>query len=237
MDYGRFDVNRLLKTLVVVNGEHGGLDLAISRGGIQSLEALILARYYMFSQVYCHRTRRIYDIYLANYLKQHWGKKRLNNLLDVLVHDDYSMLNEIRRYINSDLDNKKDIRYWASRIFYRKHHTVILDTNHFASANQRQEMSRIQTRLTKEYAGYDFILDMEAKGTIHKFYVRGDEKMAEKFRVVSEAGDRIITDESRIIKQMPKEFQVVRLYVDCADQTVLTEIRNKAQELGKEIKE
>ncbi|MFB3763687.1 MAG: hypothetical protein ACE14P_00395 [Methanotrichaceae archaeon] len=39
-------------------------------GGLHSAEALLLARYFMFSQVYCHHVHRIYDIHLKDFLKR-----------------------------------------------------------------------------------------------------------------------------------------------------------------------
>jgi uncharacterized protein len=36
----------------------------VVRGGLESAEGLLIARYFMFSQVYIHSTRLIYDIYL-----------------------------------------------------------------------------------------------------------------------------------------------------------------------------
>ena len=44
--------------------------LGLETGGIQSAEALMLARYFMYSQVYFHRVRRIYDIHLMDFLKE-----------------------------------------------------------------------------------------------------------------------------------------------------------------------
>ena len=45
-------------------------DLGIEEGGLHSIESLLLARYAMFSQVYFHRVRRIYDIHLRDFLKE-----------------------------------------------------------------------------------------------------------------------------------------------------------------------
>jgi HD superfamily phosphohydrolase len=42
--------------------------LGVEEGGIQSAEALMLARYFMYSQVYFHPVRRIYDIHLKDFL-------------------------------------------------------------------------------------------------------------------------------------------------------------------------
>jgi hypothetical protein len=39
-------------------------------GGVFSAEALLLARYFMYAQVYFHRVRMIYDIQLIDFLKE-----------------------------------------------------------------------------------------------------------------------------------------------------------------------
>ena len=71
--YGRFDHYRLIDTLrILAIGNQGSLEpvLGVEEGGIQSAEALILARYFMYSQVYFHPVRRIYDIHLMDFLKE-----------------------------------------------------------------------------------------------------------------------------------------------------------------------
>lgn len=44
--------------------------LGILDGGIHSAEALMLARFFMFTQLYFHQVRRIYDIHLKDFLVQ-----------------------------------------------------------------------------------------------------------------------------------------------------------------------
>jgi len=94
--YGNFDYLRLLETLLVKDSQDLGLELAIDRGGIHTLEAMMLARYWMFNQVYLHKTRRIFDIYLLRYLKA-WYQDQYNNLVRVLEQDDLSIMTDIRR--------------------------------------------------------------------------------------------------------------------------------------------
>jgi len=68
---GLFDYHRLLNTLTVI--EHPVTDspvLAIEEGGLHAAEGLILARYFMFLQVYFHDTRRIYDRHLVDFLSE-----------------------------------------------------------------------------------------------------------------------------------------------------------------------
>ena len=85
--YGRFDHHRLIQTLkilppaatppnaeaaeegkVVDTTETSALELGVERGGLESAEALQLARYFMFSQVYLHPVRMIYDLHLKDFL-------------------------------------------------------------------------------------------------------------------------------------------------------------------------
>ena len=43
--------------------------LGIEQGGLQSSEALLWARYFMWTQVYLHHVRQVYDLHLADFLK------------------------------------------------------------------------------------------------------------------------------------------------------------------------
>jgi len=43
--------------------------LGVVRGGLESAEGLLIARYFMFSQVYFHPTRIIYDTHLKDFLQ------------------------------------------------------------------------------------------------------------------------------------------------------------------------
>src|SRR5947209_14623567 len=64
--YGKFDHYRLIDTLCILPNPPTGDDdtvrepaLGIEEGGLQSAEALLIARYMMYSQVYFHSVRRI----------------------------------------------------------------------------------------------------------------------------------------------------------------------------------
>jgi uncharacterized protein len=82
--YGKFDHHRLISTLRILprppvgNGIDGEEDedesreplLGIEHGGIHAAEALLLARYFMFSQVYYHPVRLMYDVHLQDFLRE-----------------------------------------------------------------------------------------------------------------------------------------------------------------------
>lgn len=74
--YGRFDHYRLIDTLRILPAAPTDKqttdslepELGVQEGGIHSAEALMLARYFMYSQLYFHPVRRIYDIHLKDFL-------------------------------------------------------------------------------------------------------------------------------------------------------------------------
>jgi len=75
--YGKFDHYRLIDSLRILPPGQDGNDeafdcrlpvLGISEGGLQAAESLQLARYFMYTQVYLHPVRRIYDIHLKDFL-------------------------------------------------------------------------------------------------------------------------------------------------------------------------
>jgi len=73
VSYGKFDHYRLIDTIrILPKDEYGSAEpaLGIEEGGLHSAEALLLARYFMYTQLYCHPVRRIYDIHLRDFLKK-----------------------------------------------------------------------------------------------------------------------------------------------------------------------
>ncbi len=68
--YGKYDLDRILVTLTVaMNPETQAPVLAVEEGGEHAAEALILARYMLFTQVYFQHTRRAFDIHSVEAVK------------------------------------------------------------------------------------------------------------------------------------------------------------------------
>jgi HD superfamily phosphohydrolase len=127
--YGKFDHFRLIDTLRILPKSTGEDDdsiepaLGIEEGGLHSAEALLLARYFMYSQVYFHQVRRIYDIHLKDFLME-WlpnGKFSSNAANIVKITD-----NEILTAISQAANNKKKKGHDpARRIIYREHFRLL----------------------------------------------------------------------------------------------------------------
>ena len=70
--YGKFDHHRLVDTMRVLPASRQSDEptLGVESGGLHSAEALLLARYFMFMQVYHHRVRVAYDFHLQQFLQE-----------------------------------------------------------------------------------------------------------------------------------------------------------------------
>ena len=69
--YGRYDWQRLVATVQAIPGtENSGPRVGVSEGGWHAVEGLILARYFMFTQVYFHKTRVAFDHHLKHALAE-----------------------------------------------------------------------------------------------------------------------------------------------------------------------
>jgi HD superfamily phosphohydrolase len=130
--YGRFDHNRLIDTLRVLprppqeRGDEGADEeregepaLGCERGGLESAEAMQLARYFMFAQVYFHSTRLIYDVHLKDFLAA-WlpdGKFSVNVAAHMKLTD-----NEVLAAIAAAAENADAPGHDPARRIQRREH-------------------------------------------------------------------------------------------------------------------
>ncbi len=128
--YGRFDHNRLIGTLRIIPGAPEGGDgnvdtdpqLGCERGGLESAEALMLARYFMFAQVYYHSARLAYNEHLKDFLTA-WlpGGKFPTDIDGHLAVSDSDVLTAIRSAAANPASDGHDP---ARRIAYRDHFRI-----------------------------------------------------------------------------------------------------------------
>jgi uncharacterized protein len=230
VEYGKFDFRRLIESLAVFkHPDTGRLQIGLEKGGEHVFEALLIGRYQMNTQVYYHRTRRIFDHYLTEYMKL-WGKKNYKTIEDVLKYDDLKLL------VQMDSDSKKtnDRSELAERIVSRRHHKVVYETGDSADFIKLAKVKRVFETLKKEYKGTHFFLD-DARGSIHKLTTPGSQEEREAFYLISKSGEmRLITEESAILEKIPHEFRTVRIYAD-ADPTIITKISTRSIEIAKGV--
>jgi HD superfamily phosphohydrolase len=95
--YGSFDLERLLDTMVAIHDpESGEWGLGVEEGGVHALEALVMARYYMFTQVYFNLTGKALELHLNEWLRES-GRRWSADPARFVAEDDVSVLSDMRR--------------------------------------------------------------------------------------------------------------------------------------------
>ena len=127
--YGFFDHFRLLDTLRILPTPRISKEpsLGIEVGGIQSAEALLLARYFMYTQVYLHHIRRMYDRHLTDFLKEWLPNGEFpTSIEELMAYTDVEVTNGIFLAARNKACPGHQV---AKRILERKHFKMIYSRN------------------------------------------------------------------------------------------------------------
>ena len=120
--YGTFDHHRLINTLRILPKKYEDSDepaLGLEAGGLESSEGLMIARHFMYKQVYFHHIRRVYDIHLKDFLIEWLDGAKFSTKLDMhLSISDVEVLSAIR----ADCNNKQSVRHGLARRLQCREH-------------------------------------------------------------------------------------------------------------------
>jgi HD superfamily phosphohydrolase len=161
VEYGKYDLRRLIDTLTLDKGLiTGSYQLAIHKDGLHTVEALILARYFMFTQVYFHKIRRAYDIILTDFigdcLKEEYGKRTYpepDEVTEYLKWDDNLILTKAKECANEANKNL------AWRIIDRHHYEVVHETYPHPNPLESRKVDSLIKACRKKFKGTHFWLD------------------------------------------------------------------------------
>jgi len=94
--YGNFDLDRVIDTFLPLREESTGTwGLGLEEGGVHAAEGLVLARYYMFTQVYFNLTGKVLELHLAEWMRE-TGKRWPSDPEAFLAQDDATAWSELR---------------------------------------------------------------------------------------------------------------------------------------------
>ena len=164
--YGKFDYMRLIDTITIVpyvgsycnelteNEELKSIlpetpepRIGIEYGGIHTVEGLLLARYFMFLQVYFHPIRRIYDLMLIEFLKRSLPDGHYPEDLDeYLEYDDAKVLEMIKKEAKNG--ENREAKVLAERILTRNHPKKV-----FEEKASLLSLETFEEELKKSFAG------------------------------------------------------------------------------------
>ena len=121
--YGSYDIERLHNTMISLDDEHDkDKYIAFNQGGVQALEQFVLAKYYMNTQVYRHKVRRISDAMILRAVLLGSMIDRVQFLRDVFVYQDdieylnnYKLCDDIR--VIAEARDPCRSNTWFARLF------------------------------------------------------------------------------------------------------------------------
>lgn len=205
VQYGRYDLDRLLNTVCAILGtrqeqeKNLAMRVGVQEGGWHALESLILARYYMFTQVYFHPTRMAYDHHIQWVLRTLLPKGQypdLKHLDAYLEWDDARVWGEI---VAGKADKHGEI------ILQRRHYRAVFWTSDVYGPTDEQNLERARKCLKK-------LLKFEAKAD-KSWYKVGVTDVP----ILMEQGGRRALSALSFPVQYLKPIRKVILYVDLND--------------------
>ncbi len=197
VNYGRFDLHRLISTVIAIPGAEGEPPkLGIEKGGLHAAEGLVLARYFMFTQVYFHKTRVAYDFHLLQTLKELLPNGTFpspvdSDLDEFMRWDDWRVLGLIGQGQGGE---------HGARLFSRNHFRMVHQTSEVQTAEDRGRIVKV-----REALGALLAAEMPAGKSWYKI---GDTDIA----VLSDVGDKRVAPlslYSSVVRNLDKSDQIL----------------------------
>lgn len=202
--YGKYDLSRLVSSVIAIppDKENPHPRIGIEEGGWHAAEALVLARYFMFTQVYFHKTRVAYDIHLREAMKTllpggRFPKPVGAELKEFLKWDDWRVLGLI---------GKGKAGEHGKRIIERNHYREIYHTPEVCSDKDMRELGAAKAKLGE--------LVVEEESAKKSWYKTGNTDIP-VFSKVRSPQVQPLSGYSKAIEGMKENNQVL-LYVDGA---------------------
>lgn len=207
VSYGKYDLGRFVSTLTAYKHDNQ-LQLAIERGGVQALEEFILARYFMFIQVYFHKTRRYLDKSLVKSLKAVLpGGKYPDDIHEYLKWDDVRVLALIANSENNDVVDYRN----------RKIMTCVIESKAHAEKAEKINTNLVFSLLQKDFG--DQVLYDSVDKAAHKLspvLLNANDDSGKGIMILDEKTGSItnLMQESIILESLVRPISINRIYAD-----------------------
>ena len=156
--YGSYDLDRLLETLMPIEDpDTGDWGLGVEEGGVHSLEALVMARYYMFTQVYFNVVGKALELHFNEWLRQD-GIRWSVDPERFLAQDDVWTTSAMRRSDNEH----------ARCIVERTHWVLAFQSREHLSATDTERLGKLVEEIGREVSPQGMLVSRAAKDP-HRF--------------------------------------------------------------------
>jgi HD superfamily phosphohydrolase len=151
--YGSYDLPRLLDTVLPIRDpDSGEWGIGVDEGGIHALEALVMARYYMFTQVYFNVTGKALELHLSAWLADE-GLQWSADPERFLAEDDVAVLARMRRSESPH----------ALAVLRRARYPLAYETREHLTAEQRERFAAMVPDLVARFGPRDLLVSNAAK--------------------------------------------------------------------------
>ena len=151
--YGSFDLDRLLDTMLpIADPETGAWGIGVDEGGVHALEALVMARYYMFTQVYFNVTGKALELHLNQWLTEE-GALWASEPEAFLEQDDVSIWAAMRRSPSLH----------ARAIVQRDHFPVAFETREHLTREEQERFESLLPELIRSFGAGNLLVSRSAK--------------------------------------------------------------------------
>jgi uncharacterized protein len=154
--YGTYDLERLLDTVMPLAdpspGSSGEWGIGVEEGGVHALEALVMARYYMFTQVYFNVTGKALELHLNQWMKE-TGALWSSDPEVFLLQDDISTWSAMRA--SGSLH--------ARAVVERVHFPVAFETREHLTREEKERFEALLPGLVERFGAGNLLLSNSAK--------------------------------------------------------------------------
>jgi len=151
--YGSYDLERLLDTVAAIEDpETGGWGIGVDEGGVHALEALVMARYYMFTQVYFSVIGKALELHLSRWLEEE-RRRWPADPEAFLAEDDLSVTARMRRSPSPH----------ARAVVRREHWPLAFETREHLSADERARFDSLVAELEERFGHAELLVSYASK--------------------------------------------------------------------------
>ena len=151
--YGTYDLERLLDTMLpIADPETGEWGVGVDEGGVHALEALVMARYYMFTQVYFNATGKALELHLNEWLREQ-GIRWAARPEAFLLQDDVAVWSALR--------TSESIH--ARAMVSRHHFPVAFETREHLSPEEKERFEALLPELRERFGPGSLLVSNSAK--------------------------------------------------------------------------
>lgn len=183
--YGRFGPDRLIQGLrLVVDPSDDTIKVGLDFGAIHAAESLLLARYFMYTQVYLHDVRRVYDVHLKDYLKA-WlpGGRYPSDWKELLKMTDTEVISAMRLDF---ADKSADRHATVARVMGRQHYRTVFEAKGDDFVKGEERLLELRNRLVDSIGADSVRIDwMQPKQEVNRFPVIDDDGQVQDSTLVS----------------------------------------------------